>query len=434
MSERTRKRVSMNGKCEGCGETSWLLPLYGERGGPLRCFMCAGEWNAKYTRRRKWGRIAIKAMKGFQHEGGRYDDLDKLKLHAGVGGFGGLVSRISPGYEQEDNLGAELGDITSELLADVLQLVHPDKHPPERRELAKRVTQELLALKPFVFPAPKPKPVSEVSPPAHQTVAHKSEKQPEAYPCELCADQTPYHYCDPCKAEWEKRQREEHERERAKHRKWYARRKAERDRRALDDQQLAAELGFGAPKPTVRKPRNLRQSSVAVNQTPGSNLINHSLSGLQAAILVAAITKRVSGARGCDVSQPELLAEIWGWKTWHKLRWTEEDVKPWAKEGRYRVGDTRASSDTHGAFDHIPRGVRQSARASLSRALTRLDKRMLISFVNGNGIYSGGLVLTPHGEQIARQLLASRVAAKRNVFAVTESGLAAWGNEAEIAA
>jgi hypothetical protein len=31
-------------------------------------------------------------------------------------------------------------------------------HPPERQELAERVAKELLALKPFVFPAPKPKP------------------------------------------------------------------------------------------------------------------------------------------------------------------------------------------------------------------------------------------------------------------------------------
>jgi hypothetical protein len=30
---------------------------------------------------------------------------------------------------------------------------------------------------------------------------------------------------------------------------------------------------------------------------------------------------------------------------------------------------------------------------------------MLIEFVNGTwGTYSGGLVLTPHGEQVARQL------------------------------
>ena len=61
--------------------------------------------------------------------------------------------------------------------------------------------------------------------------------------------------------------------------------------------------------------------------------------------------------------------------------------------------------DTHGAFNHIPRHMRRAARASLSRALARLEKRMLISFVGGTwGTYSGGPVLTPHGERIAQQL------------------------------
>ena len=48
-------------------------------------------------------------------------------------------------------------ELTSELLADALRLTHPDCHPPERQELAHRVTQGLLALQPFVFPASKPK-------------------------------------------------------------------------------------------------------------------------------------------------------------------------------------------------------------------------------------------------------------------------------------
>ena len=73
-----------------------------------------------------------------------------------------------------------------------------------------------------------------------------------------------------------------------------------------------------------------------------------------------------------------------------------------------RVGDTCPSDRIHGAFNHIPRHKRRAARASLSRALTRLEQRMLISFVYGNGYYSGGLVLTPHGEQIARSCLAQK--------------------------
>jgi hypothetical protein len=120
--------------CEVCGKSEWLVPLYGDKGGPLRCFVCAGEWNAKYTRRRKWGRIIIKAIKAFEHEGGSLSDIDKLKVYAIAGDLGLRVA----GYE--DTIGADLGDITSELLADILQLVHPDhpwglqSHPARRAE------------------------------------------------------------------------------------------------------------------------------------------------------------------------------------------------------------------------------------------------------------------------------------------------------------
>lgn len=144
---------------------------------------------------------------------------------------------------------------------------------------------------------------------------------------------------------------------------------------------------------------------MTVNQIPGANLINHRLSGLQAAILTTALNKRVSGAQGCDVSQAELLAEIWGWAPRRELRWTEQDARKW-DDGHIRAGDTRPSRDVHGAFNHVPRAEYRAARASLSRAITRLEKRMLLSFANGTwGTYGGGLVLTPHGEEIARLLV-----------------------------
>ena len=95
-----------------------------------------------------------------------------------------------PGYDDADTIGAEIGDITSELLEDVLKLCHPDKHPAERKQLADRVTQELLALKPFVFPAPKPRP----EPPEPRDGSlwdfQKPTKDPLrlTYPCADCAD------------------------------------------------------------------------------------------------------------------------------------------------------------------------------------------------------------------------------------------------------
>jgi hypothetical protein len=305
----------MQGTCEGCNKAAWLIPLHGERGGPLRCFMCAGAWNAEHTKRRKWGRIVIKAIKMFLKEGGQYGDIDKLKLEASAGGFrdfmpGGL---FMAGYA--DTIGAEVGDISSELLDDVLQLVHPDRHAVEQKAQATRVTQELLALRPFVFPAPKPQPIEEMPKPAAKPSSPRDadeDMRERPYPCELCSDTRPYFYCDTCKAEYKKREHEKDERRKASQRKQYARR----------PKMWTPPSDKDAPKP--RTPRQLR---VAVNQAAGANLINHELSGLQAAILVAALNKRVPGARGCDVSHPELLAEIWAWKPSCELRWTKENLK-----------------------------------------------------------------------------------------------------------
>jgi hypothetical protein len=387
--------------CEGCGQHSFLIPLHGPKGGPLRCPLCVGAWNAQHGRKRRTGRIVIRAIMAFYEAGGSSADIDKLKQTAACADFGldlgGLGISIDPlGYmantAQIDGADVEL---TSELLADVLRLTHPDHHPSERRQLAHDVTQRLLALQPFVFPAPKPKKAPDRAPKDKSWQPSKpsrAESKPaEArYPCPDCASTVPYFYCDACRAEYEKREHEEHERRKAKQREWY------RHRPKI----------WTPPRPPkgTPRPRTPRQSTVRLIKSNHTNLINHGLSGLQAAILVTALTKRVPGARGCDVSYPELLAEIWGWKTRRKLRWTEEDIR---NRNLFRAGDTRSSCDTHGAFSHIPRHVRRAARASLSRALTRLEKRMLISFVHGTGCYSGGPVLTPHGEQIARSLKAA---------------------------
>ena len=57
-----------------------VSPLHDDKGGPLFCPFCAGAWHAEYTRRRKWGRIIIKAMKMYEKEGGAWADFDKMKL------------------------------------------------------------------------------------------------------------------------------------------------------------------------------------------------------------------------------------------------------------------------------------------------------------------------------------------------------------------
>jgi hypothetical protein len=189
------------GRCEGCGEVTWLLPLHGPKGGPLRCFKCAGEWNAKYGRRRKSGRVVVKAMKAFAAAGGSWSDYDKLKLAAG-----GLSLSLAPWMA--DTLGVEVGDITSELLAEAIELTHPDRHPVELKEKAQRVTQELLALRPFVFPAPKPKSRAKNDGFSKQPQEDFNKPSQPAYPCEDCEGATSSYYCDACKAQWNKEQEE----------------------------------------------------------------------------------------------------------------------------------------------------------------------------------------------------------------------------------
>jgi hypothetical protein len=133
------------------------------------------------------------------------------------------------GYMANISASGETIELTSELLADVIKLAHPDHHPPERQELANRITGQLFALKPFVFPAQKPEPVK--VPECNGSKVSLSETSRPTYPCSDCADTFPLNYCDACKAEWEKRQHEKHERECAEQRKWYRVRKERRERR-----------------------------------------------------------------------------------------------------------------------------------------------------------------------------------------------------------
>jgi hypothetical protein len=188
--------------CEGCGQHSFLIPLHGGKGGPLRCPLCVGAWNAEHGRKRRVGRVVIRAMAAFLEAGGSFTDLDKLKLSASgfTKGFGVDPLGYTTGIASTDG---ETIEFTSELLADVLKLTHPDHHPPERQELAHRVTQELLALQPFVFPAPKPEPEPTSEPSIRARKKSKAEPSQAAhYPCADCADAVPSEYCDACRAEW----------------------------------------------------------------------------------------------------------------------------------------------------------------------------------------------------------------------------------------
>ena len=103
--------------CSRCGEHTYVTPLYGDKGGPPFCPLCAGAWHAEHTKRRKWGRIIVKAMKAYEREGGSYRDFDTLKL---------VAMGLDVMHLEADTLGADVSDITTELLDDAIQLTHPD--------------------------------------------------------------------------------------------------------------------------------------------------------------------------------------------------------------------------------------------------------------------------------------------------------------------
>jgi hypothetical protein len=223
--------MSGHGNCAICAKHEYLSPLHGDNGGPLCCIMCAGKWHGEHGRRRRLGRIVIRAMAAYINGGGKWDDIEQLRLSA-MGTQSGFATWLDPlGYMADTaKTDGETIELTSELLADAIKIAHPDLHPPERRELAHRVTQGLIALQPFTFPAEKPKPPPPPSAPStiRANPPAASGPGPKRYPCTECAPTVPYFYCADCRAEWDSRQKKERERESAMRRRRYLMRKNSR--------------------------------------------------------------------------------------------------------------------------------------------------------------------------------------------------------------
>jgi hypothetical protein len=193
--------------CAKCGQQTYVMPLHDERGGPLFCFMCAGAWHAEHSPRRRARRVLIKAMKAYEAAGGSLHNQEFNELTLAASGF--LFVRYA------DDVGDDFSDLTTELLNATIALTHPDKHPVERKAEANRVTQELQALKPFVFPAPVPEPPAKPDDAlfsSHRDELNKA-SQRLTFPCDDCCDTIPAFYCDPCKAQHEKKCQQESERE-----------------------------------------------------------------------------------------------------------------------------------------------------------------------------------------------------------------------------
>jgi hypothetical protein len=218
------------GQCAICkNQTQQIVtPLHGDHGGPLVCPICCGKWHAEHGRKRRAGRVVIRAIKAFIEAGGKLNDVTNLAYSTLHGWYGFDIDPL--GYMAGAiNTDGEAVDLSLELLEDAVRLAHPDCHPPERHELAKSVTQGLLELKPFVFPAQKPKVVELKTHNGFSKLSRGNFKEPlqkQTYPCNECRSEAPYYYCTACRAEWEKRYREEREQENRKQREQYARRKA----------------------------------------------------------------------------------------------------------------------------------------------------------------------------------------------------------------
>jgi hypothetical protein len=59
-----------------------VAPLHGDQGGPMVCHICAGKWHAEHGRRRKAGRVVVRAIIAYEAAGGKWSDVDKLKTSA----------------------------------------------------------------------------------------------------------------------------------------------------------------------------------------------------------------------------------------------------------------------------------------------------------------------------------------------------------------
>lgn len=122
-----------HGDCTICGKHDYLTPLHGGKGGPPCCLLCIGKWHAEHGRRIKRGRIVVRAIRAYLDAGGKYHDIEKLRLTA----CGHEVFSLDPlGYMAGiAAIGQDETELNAELLADALRLTHPDRHAPEHRDV-----------------------------------------------------------------------------------------------------------------------------------------------------------------------------------------------------------------------------------------------------------------------------------------------------------
>jgi hypothetical protein len=167
--------------CANCGRHALLVALHGDRGGPGVCIDCSGTLLAEVKSAQRRSQEWIDAM--FNGFGRRY---------------------------------ASPTELDAELLRDALALTHPDRHPPERADMATRVTAALSALKPLVKPRqPPPEPAPRNG---KTTVAAANVREPVT-PEHECRYLPLGLRCDECRAKRERQERERKDRENARRRR-----------------------------------------------------------------------------------------------------------------------------------------------------------------------------------------------------------------------
>jgi hypothetical protein len=85
--------------------------------------MCLGRWHGEHGRRRKWAGVVVRAIAAYFDAGGKYDDVDKLKIAAG-----GKVDLL--GYGTEDLIAQDAPELTSELLTRAISPTLPTSIRP----------------------------------------------------------------------------------------------------------------------------------------------------------------------------------------------------------------------------------------------------------------------------------------------------------------
>jgi hypothetical protein len=66
----TTKKSYANAECAICGKHDYVTPLHDDAGGPMCCLLCKGTWHAEHGRRRRTGRIVIRALNAYEEAGG----------------------------------------------------------------------------------------------------------------------------------------------------------------------------------------------------------------------------------------------------------------------------------------------------------------------------------------------------------------------------